>query len=177
MTNERTSPSAQRFAELLGEGPIAKVALEACLSQLDGAAFIVSARGTVLHANVEGKRRLKSSPGAGTEVKDAVSAHTSSDRSSNALVTPIRVAQAPPYYLVLFRPPSSFEQRLAQAAKLWSLTPRQREVFRLVAEGFSNKTIASELTCTERTVEAHVTAILEKSGLVSRTALVASVAR
>ena len=42
------------------------------------------------------------------------------------------------------------------------VSPREREVLALVAEGLSNKAIASRLTVTERTVEAHVTQIFAK---------------
>jgi DNA-binding NarL/FixJ family response regulator len=48
------------------------------------------------------------------------------------------------------------------------LTPRQIEVLNLVAEGKSNKRIAYELSISEMTVKAHVTAILRKLGVVSR---------
>jgi DNA-binding NarL/FixJ family response regulator len=45
---------------------------------------------------------------------------------------------------------------------LAELTPREREVLELVAEGLSNKAIASGLFVTERTVEAHVKQIFLK---------------
>lgn len=49
------------------------------------------------------------------------------------------------------------------------LTPREREVLVLVAEGASNRQIAERLTVSERTARTHVSAILTKLGLVSRT--------
>jgi DNA-binding NarL/FixJ family response regulator len=45
------------------------------------------------------------------------------------------------------------------------LTDREREVLGLVAEGMSNRAIASRLFVTDRTVEAHVTQIFQKLGL------------
>jgi len=42
------------------------------------------------------------------------------------------------------------------------LTPREREVLELMAEGKSNKAIADKLVVTERAVEKHVTSIFGK---------------
>jgi DNA-binding NarL/FixJ family response regulator len=42
------------------------------------------------------------------------------------------------------------------------LTPREREVLELMAEGRSNQAIAERLVVTERAVEKHVTSILQK---------------
>ena len=50
------------------------------------------------------------------------------------------------------------------------LTPREREVLLLVAEGYSNKQIAQELYIADATAKAHVSHILEKLGVASRTA-------
>jgi DNA-binding NarL/FixJ family response regulator len=50
-----------------------------------------------------------------------------------------------------------------------SLTPREREVLTLLAEGASNRQIAQTLVVTERTARTHVSAILSKLNLVSRT--------
>jgi DNA-binding NarL/FixJ family response regulator len=45
------------------------------------------------------------------------------------------------------------------------LTPREREVLGLVAEGRTNAGIAKQLWLTEKTVETHVSSILGKLGL------------
>jgi DNA-binding NarL/FixJ family response regulator len=50
-----------------------------------------------------------------------------------------------------------------------ALTAREEEVLRLVARGAANKEIAHELSITERTARTHVSNILGKLGLASRT--------
>jgi DNA-binding NarL/FixJ family response regulator len=48
------------------------------------------------------------------------------------------------------------------------LTPREREVASLVAQGLPNREIAAALTISERTAENHVEHILTKLGFRSR---------
>jgi len=50
---------------------------------------------------------------------------------------------------------------------LASLTPREREVLELVAQGRSNKAIAEQLVITVRAVQKHVTSIFGKLNLPS----------
>jgi DNA-binding NarL/FixJ family response regulator len=50
-----------------------------------------------------------------------------------------------------------------------ALTPREVEVLQLLARGAANKEIAADLSITERTARTHVSNILGKLGLASRT--------
>jgi DNA-binding NarL/FixJ family response regulator len=56
------------------------------------------------------------------------------------------------------RPPKEFDQ----------LTAREREVFRLIANGLSNTEIAQELYISDTTVKTHITHILQKLNLRDR---------
>jgi DNA-binding NarL/FixJ family response regulator len=54
-------------------------------------------------------------------------------------------------------------------ARLASLTPQQVRVLMMLSEGLLNKQIAYELGVSEATIKAHVSAILQKLGVESRT--------
>jgi DNA-binding NarL/FixJ family response regulator len=63
------------------------------------------------------------------------------------------------------------------ASRLATLTPQQVRVLMMVSEGLPNKQIAHALGVSEATVKAHVSAILQKLGVESRTQAVIAVAR
>ena len=58
-----------------------------------------------------------------------------------------------------------------------SLTPAERDVSRLVAEGLSNKDIADQLFISPRTVQTHLTHVYGKLGITSRVQLARQAAR
>jgi DNA-binding NarL/FixJ family response regulator len=65
----------------------------------------------------------------------------------------------------------------AMLARLASLTPQQVRVLMMLSEGLLNKQIAYELSVSEATVKAHVSAILQKLGVESRTQAVIAAAK
>jgi DNA-binding NarL/FixJ family response regulator len=78
--------------------------------------------------------------------------------------------------------PPSFDQASPSAtgdrelaARLSTLTPQQIRVLRMLGQGLLNKQIAYELNVSEATVKAHVSAILQKLGVDSRTQAVIAI--
>jgi DNA-binding NarL/FixJ family response regulator len=76
---------------------------------------------------------------------------------------PMRVADSPP----------AEHEILPDPAAAGVLTVRQLQVARLLAKGMPNKSIAFDLHMSERTVKAHVRAIMQRFGAANRTQVVA----
>jgi DNA-binding NarL/FixJ family response regulator len=67
--------------------------------------------------------------------------------------------------------------RVAKSPNLDMLSPREREVLRLIADGLSNAAIADRLRLSDHTVKRHVANILLKLDLPSRAAAAALAGR
>jgi DNA-binding NarL/FixJ family response regulator len=65
----------------------------------------------------------------------------------------------------------------ATTSSLAELTPRQRDVLRLLIEGKTNKLICRELELSESTVKTHLASIFRRLGATSRTQAVVAAAR
>lgn len=61
--------------------------------------------------------------------------------------------------------------------RIQTLTPQQARVLGMLAEGLLNKQIAYELNVSEATIKAHVSAVLQKLGVDSRTQAVIQLAK
>jgi DNA-binding NarL/FixJ family response regulator len=64
------------------------------------------------------------------------------------------------------------DQFLRGAVRQRELTGREEQVIRLIAQGYANKEIASQLDISVKTVESHKTNVMEKLELKSRTEIV-----
>ncbi|HEY0208700.1 two-component system response regulator NarL [Acerihabitans sp.] len=60
------------------------------------------------------------------------------------------------------------QERPGGARDIGRLTPRERDILKLIAHGLPNKTIARRLDISESTVKVHVKHLLKKMGLKSR---------
>ena len=71
----------------------------------------------------------------------------------------------------------SDDDHTALMRRLSTLTPQQVRVLMMLSDGLMNKQIAYELSISEATVKAHVSAILQKLDVDSRTQAVIAAAR
>lgn len=161
-----------RLEEALRATDVMERGLETALGLLGAPAFLVDDRA-----------RLAVASDAGVELLDS-DARGTRERLLGALrgcgagdtVVPVRRVGHPSWHLVVLRSPGAvMEVRVARAARFWSLTRRQTDVLSCLARGDANKTIADKLDCVVGTIELHVSAILAKAGVESRSALVAQV--
>jgi DNA-binding CsgD family transcriptional regulator len=144
-------------------------ALGAALEQISGAAFVTDGAGRVLHANHPGREALDADPHGLREQLARVLAGEPGEMS----VSSLEERGVPAHHLIVRRAPAGDQARVAELARYWGLTARQKAVLALLLEGHSNKAIAARLYCAERTVEAHMTAILDRAGACSRAELLA----
>ena len=78
----------------------------------------------------------------------------------------------------LIHPKQAFQEtEVSTIQALEELTPREREVLQLVAEGHTNKEVGKALSVSEVTVKKHMQSILAKLDATSRTGVVAKVTR
>lgn len=86
------------------------------------------------------------------------------DAPRDELLTTIRAVHSGRRHI-----PPEVAARLAERITTNELTEREREVLRLIAQGYSNKSIGDQLHIAEGTVKAHVNSILGKLGARDRT--------
>jgi len=139
-------------------------------------------RGVPRHLNLPPAEILSSSYGPDFSIvvarmpESRTLAHRTIKAVSNALRIVVGIEKdGTPVDMTVGDPASTdpLEARLDPATSAWKLTPRQTDVLRLVARGDANKDIAAALGCAENTIELHVTGLLRRVGVSSRTQLVA----
>lgn len=170
----RLIPSLQQrisFERQLGLSAIKSRAFDALLEDTSAPAFLVSQTGTVAHANQAGRAALKRNRRIAVDLVESRETHPDRTR-----VLEVEAPGLARHLVIVQRGETErAEPRVAAAARLWRLTPRQAEVLALVVRGESNKAIAASFGCSERTIELHVSAILDKSDCISRSSLFAAV--
>lgn len=169
------TPALQRRLTMetrLRESGLMSTALQVAMEALGRAAWIVSSSGRVVHANNAGKARLERHD---PELMEALRRGAQGIPCSGPLtMTPLVTTGLPPHYLAIDTgTASSAAARVQALSARWSLTARESEVLTHIIQGETNKSIAGRLGCAERTVEVHVTHLLSKAQVESRSALIA----
>lgn len=163
------------FERFIGEAALASHAVVASLEELNGAAWMLDTAGHIAHANTAGREKFDGDPASVRAALAACVAGTTPPRFKH---TALRSGAGGLGHLVVELPdPAAAGIGVGSAARRFGLTPAQTRVLERVARGVSNATIAAELGVAERTVEAHVTAILVKAQVPSRAALIVQIFR
>jgi DNA-binding CsgD family transcriptional regulator/PAS domain-containing protein len=161
-----------KFERLVSEAGIARGTLSAALEHVNGAAWLLGPGGRVEHANAAARSQLQADRTGTLATLERCVAGKPDPRFT---VTSVRGDVGRAGHVVVETPARATPQGVPRAAVRLGLTPAQTRVLERVARGSSNATIAAELKVAERTVEAHVTAILEKAQVPSRAALIVQI--
>jgi len=86
-----------------------------------------------------------------------------------AAIREVRQGGAPMAREIARKVIASFQEPLTTAAEVEDLSPREREILELLAEGFPNKQIASRMGVTDGTVRWHLRHVYHKLHVRSRT--------
>jgi two-component system, NarL family, response regulator len=169
--------SRERGMEVVGEARNGREALE-LFEKLHPDVTLMDGRLPDLHGVEVTRRILKAHPEARVimvSVEDtAEDIHRSLEAGAwgylpkagekSEMVRAIRVVAAGERFL-----PADCAHKLAERNLFVTLSDRELEVLRLVAQGKSNKAIATDLTMGEATVKTHLSHILQKLGVPDRT--------
>ncbi len=169
------TPALQRRLGLevrLREAGLLTAALEAALEALPQPAYVITSAGRAVHANTAGRARLeRASRSITAELRRLARGEPVAEDLS---LTPLRTPGLAPHFLIIDRGANAHAFARVQAlAGRWGLTAREAEVLERLVQGETNKAISARLGCAERTVEVHVTHVLGKAQVESRSALIA----
>lgn len=155
----------------LGDAALFNHGFAAALEAVSAPAFLIDAHGNVRHANGEGQAWLdRDRAGALERLRRARGGEPAGFR-----LTSLRGPGLPPHALAIWEAPDEADARRLDAfAARIGCTRREHQVLALLLRGESNKAIATELHCGEKTVELHLTHLYRKAGVRSRAALIAT---
>jgi DNA-binding CsgD family transcriptional regulator/PAS domain-containing protein len=160
------------FERLVRESSVTTGGLAAAFEQINAPAWLLGPGGQIAHANAAAKARFDADPAA---IRVELAACVAGIAGPRFKVTPLRAPERSNAGHLVVETPDVGSRAVSEAAQRFNLTPAQTRVFERVARGASNATIAAELKVAERTVEAHVTAILVKAQVTSRSALIVQI--
>lgn len=141
------------------------------LELISGPAFVVDSQGRVLLANEAGYSAIERDPSVRPDIVEATQGRPSARIES---IRPLGRGVSTRRFIVrLTNGPPDLELRLPSAIEHAGLSEAESKVFRHLVAGDANKDVAAKLDCSVRTVEVHVTSILAKQKVDSRSRLIA----
>ena len=169
---QRLVPSFRKrlaFERMVSQSELADASMVVALDAIPAAAWLVGPTGAIQYANTAGRARLDADRAAtyGALLAATRAPHEATQFKVAALRSGGGLA-----HIVVENAARAAATELGFATKRLGLTPAQGRVFEQVLAGASNGSIAAQLGIAERTVEAHVTAILVKAQVPSRAALI-----
>jgi DNA-binding NarL/FixJ family response regulator len=167
VAGKATAPA--RALELIAElrPDVFVTGIEMPEGEMDGITCIAQARASVpdlrivVVSSLTGVEHIDRALAAGAAAYVVKTAHP------DDLATAVRQAFQPSVYFPA--PRSESVGRNTDEAHVLHLTPREREILRLVAEGHSNAALAKMLWVTQQTVKFHLSNVYRKLGVSNRT--------
>ncbi len=164
--------SLQVSGDWVARSRLRALAVRAALDNIPSAAFILSIGGAVKQANARGRALLECNRAVVQNALRRAIDVRGADGSFE--VSPLLSLGQIVQYLAVQQQPSELEaDRTSIAAHRWQLTLKETRVLAKLVNGQSNKAIAEQIGCAERTVELHVTHILQRAEVENRSALIA----
>jgi DNA-binding NarL/FixJ family response regulator len=140
------------------------VVLDLSLPKLSGFELIPLLRKSSPSARVIVLSNHQGSEDVYRAVRSGAMAYLTKEASGEELINAVQNVNRNLRYL-----PSRMIDRLAERMPTVDLTPREHDILVCITQGQSNREIANELDIAEKTVRAHVSAVLEKMGARDRT--------
>ncbi len=145
------------------------ILMDLLMPVMDGITATAAIRRTVPDTEVIALTSVLEDVAVAEAVKAGAIGYLLKDAESQELVTAIKAAAAGRVYLT----PAALARLMrdvgAPQESPDALTPRETDVLRLIGAGKSNKEISEALSITDQTVKSHVSHILDKLGVSSRT--------
>jgi len=145
------------------------ILMDLLMPRLDGVATTTAIKHRWPHIEVGALTSFSEAERAHQALEAGAAGYLLKDAEADEVVAAVRAAHRGEVHLDPVVARKLTRSLVAPARTTTALTPREREILILLAHGKSNHDIARTLTISERTARTHVSNVLTKLGLASRT--------
>jgi DNA-binding NarL/FixJ family response regulator len=145
------------------------VLMDLLMPRLDGIAATTTIKRLYPHVEVVALTSFSEAERVHVALEAGAAGYLLKDAEADEVVAAVRAAHRGEVHLDPVVARKLTRSLVAPARTPMALTPREREIVVLVAQGKSNHDIAATLVISERTARTHVSNVLSKLGLASRT--------